>query len=586
MKTSNKKAPGLGYLLALAGRRKSALAVAAGCSILSGLFTFIPYLMIYRTILLMFGDAPEEKRIVAYGLAAAGAIVLRFVCHAVSMALTHIGAYNTLFEVRRQICGHLGKIHLGFFSDNTTGEVKKVLMEDVDRLEQFLAHQLPDIVTAAVVPVVVLCYLFTVNVWMSLALLLTVLLIIVLMGAELAVSKKRMNLFYETAGRQSAVIMQYIAGMPVMKTYNLTADSYKTYSDTVNNYQKAWWNAAKQVMPIASFITVLVESGLLVTLPLGGLLYLRGSLELAAYIFFLIMGMVFLTSYSNLMNFAQIFTQISAGILRIQQIMEVPEAVSGNRSLDSGQTHSVAFDHVAFAYKTREVMHDVTMELPPGSLTAFVGTSGAGKSTAAQLIPRFWDAAEGAVKIDGNTISGYKTDELMAAVSFVFQDSFLLDDTIHANIAIGRPGCTRTEVEAAAKAAQIHDFICTMPKGYDTHLGSEGVKMSGGERQRVCIARAILKNSPIIVFDEATSFTDLENEHKIQLALNKLLAGKTTIMIAHRLHTIVHADQICVFEQGRVIERGTHAGLVKKNGRYAALWQTYIEENSEVNDYA
>lgn len=586
MQTRKKKALGLGYLLALAGRRKSGLIVAVGCSVLSGLFTFVPYLMIFRTILLLFSETPNGSMVFTYGLIAAGAIIFRFTCHAVSLALTHVGAYHTLYEVRRQICDHLGKIHLGFFTDNSTGEVKKVLMEDVDRLEQFLAHQLPDIVVAVVVPVVVLCYLFTVNIWMSLALLATVILIVILMGVELSVSKKRMNRFYEIAGRQSAVIMQFIVGMPVMKTYNLTADSYRTYSDTVSDYQKAWWDAAKQVMPIASFITVLVESGLIVTLPLGGLLYLRGSLELAAYLFFLIMGMVFLTSYSNLMNFAQIFIQISAGITRIGQIMDVPEAHVGSRKLESSKSHSLTFNHISFAYKNKEVLHDVSIDMPAGSLTAFVGVSGAGKSTAAQLIPRFWDVSDGAIKIDGYNLSDYSMEDLMDTVSFVFQDSFLLDDTIYANIAVGRPGCARIEVENAAQAAQIHDFICSLPQGYDTDLGSAGVKMSGGERQRVCIARAILKNAPIIVFDEATSFTDLENEHKIQLALNELLQGKTTIMIAHRLHTIIHADQICVFEEGEVMERGTHPELVAKNGRYAAMWRTYIEENSEVNIHA
>lgn len=586
MQRNKKKAPGLGYLLALAGRRKTALIAAVGCSVLSGLFTFVPYLMMFQTILLLFERTPDTGKVFICGVISVGAIILRFTCHALSMVLTHIGAYNTLYEVRRQICDHLGKIHLGFFSDNSAGEVKKVLMEDVDRLEQFLAHQLPEIVSAVVVPVVVLCYLFTVNMWMSLALLVTVFVIIFLMGVELGVSKKRMNFFYQIAGRQSAVIMQFITGMPVMKTYNLTADSYQTYSDTISDYQKAWWNAAKQVMPIASFITVLVESGLIVTLPLGGLLYLSGNLEMTAYVFFLIMGIVFLTSYSNLMNFAQIFTQISAGISRIQQIMDIPEAEAGNKKLIKNAPHNLAFDHVSFAYKTKNVLHDINVDLPAGSLTAFVGLSGAGKSTAAQLIPRFWDVSAGAVKIDGNDMREYDTDELMDAVSFVFQDSFLLDDTIYANIAIGRPNCTLAQVEDAAKAAQIHDFICSLPQGYRTYLGSAGVKLSGGERQRLCIARAILKDAPIIIFDEATSFTDLENEHKIQLALNKLLQGKTTIMIAHRLHTIIHADQICVFEQGKIIEKGVHAELIAQNGRYADMWKTYAKENSEVNIHA
>ncbi|MGL5437547.1 MAG: ABC transporter ATP-binding protein [Lachnospiraceae bacterium] len=585
MQTNQKKSTGPGYLLALAGRRKPVLLAAIGCSILSGLFTFVPYLMIYQTILLLFSAAPDTGKVFYYGLVAAGAIVLRYASHAASAALTHIGAYHTLYEVRRQLCDHLGNIHLGFFSDNSVGEVKKVLMEDVDRLEQFLAHQLPDIVVAVVVPVIVLGYLFMVNVWMALALLGAVMLLIMLLVVELSVSKKRMDYFYQIAGHQSAVIMQFITGMPVMKTYNLTADSYQTYSDTVNEYQRSWWNAAKQIMPIAAFITVLVESGLIFTLPLGGWLYLQGKLELSSYVFFLIMGMVFLTSYISMMNFVQIFSQISAGIGRIGQIMEIPEAHAGVRILTADEPHCLAFDHVSFGYKTKMVLEDVCIDIPAGSLTAFVGTSGAGKSTAAQLIPRFWDVMSGAIRIDGYDLREYDSDSLMDTVSFVFQDSFLLDDTIYTNIAAGRPGCLRQEVEEAAKAAQIHDFICSLPQGYDTHLGSEGIKLSGGERQRVCIARAILKNAPVVVFDEATSFTDLENEHKIQLALDKLLKGKTTIMIAHRLHTIIHADQICVFDKGRVAEQGTHEGLIAQNGRYAAMWQTYNDEN-EVGNHA
>lgn len=586
MQKNKKKNPGLGYLLALAGRRKTLLIVAVGCSVLSGLFTFVPYLMIFQTILLLFNRTADIGKVFMYGVISVGAIILRFICHALSMALTHIGAYNTLYEVRRQICDHLGKIHLGFFSDNSTGEVKKVLMEDVDRLEQFLAHQLPDIVSAVVVPIVVLSYLFTVNVWMSLALLVTMLIIIFLMGVELSVSKKRMDYFYQMAGKQSAVIMQFITGMPVMKTYNLTADSYKTYSDTISEYQKAWWSAAKQVMPIASLITVLVESGLIVTLPLGGLLYLSGKLEITSYVFFLIMGMVFLTSYSNLMNFVQIFNQISTGIIRIQQIMDIPEAKAGNRKLIRNTPHNLVFEHVSFAYKTKNVLNDICIDLPAGSLSAFVGLSGAGKSTAAQLIPRFWDVSTGSIKIDGYDLREYDMDELMDAVSFVFQDSFLLDDTIYANIAIGRSNCTLEQVENAAKAAQIHDFICSLPNGYHTYLGSEGVKLSGGERQRLCIARAILKDAPIVVFDEATSFTDLESEHKIQLALNKLLQGKTTIMIAHRLHTIIRADQICVFDHGEIIEKGTHTELIAQNSKYADMWKTYTEDKREVSAHA
>ena len=221
------------------------------------------------------------------------------------------------------------------------------------------------------------------------------------------------------------------------------------------------------------------------------------------------------------------------------------------------------------------------MQMKSGSLTAFVGASGAGKTTAAQLIPRFWDVTKGSIKIDGIDIKNLSTEAFMDMVSFVFQEAFMLEDTIYENIAIGRPDCTQEEVEKAAKAAQIHEFIQSLPNGYQTNIGEAGIKMSGGERQRVCIARAILKNAPIIVLDEATSFTDAENEHKIQLALNELLKGKTSIMIAHRLHTIVDAEQICVFEEGKIKEIGKHEELLRKGGLYRSMWNTYVSRREK-----
>jgi ATP-binding cassette subfamily B protein len=224
------------------------------------------------------------------------------------------------------------------------------------------------------------------------------------------------------------------------------------------------------------------------------------------------------------------------------------------------------------------VLEDISVVLPKGKLTAFVGESGAGKSTAAQLIPRFWDVSKGNIYIEGTDIRDISVKNLMDNMSFVFQEAFVLNDTVYANIVIGKDDATKEEVYAAAKAAQIHDFIMSLPDGYDTKMGTEGVKFSGGERQRLCIARAILKDAPIVVFDEATSFTDGENEHKIQLALNKLLEGKTTIMVAHRLHTIMDAAKICVFKEGKIVEEGTHQTLLEKNGEYARLWTRYSED--------
>ncbi len=568
----------MAYLFELADAKRGRLYAAVAFSVLSGLCTFVPYVMVFRTVLFLFEGGGNMGAVMKYGLIAAVFILFRFIFQAVSAAMTHIGAYNVLYQVRKNICSHIGKVNLGFFTDNSTGEIKKVLMEDVERLEKFLAHQIPDITVAIVVPFAVFLYLLTLNVPMTLILLLPIVLTLILQSVMIVITKTLMDTYPEILGRLNSALVQFVNGMPVMKAYNLTADSYQDYSEAASDFNSLWKRVSKIAAPVSAVCKVMIESGIFFTVPLGGWLYLSGHLALSTYVFFVIMSIVFLASYNNLMNFAQIFSQISSGLGRIKAVMDISEIKEGAELLPvKAHEHAVTFSHVTFAYQQRDVLRDVCLRLPKGSLTAFVGASGAGKSTAAQLLPRFWDVTQGSICIGGTDIRDLPLTNLMDLVSFVFQDAFMLDDLIYQNIAIGKADCTRQEVEAAAKAAQIHDFIMTLPDGYDTHLGTAGVKMSGGEKQRICIARAILKDAPIIVFDEATSFTDIENEHKIQVALSNMLKSKTTVMIAHRLHTIVNADQICVFDNGQIKETGTHPKLLSDDGLYAKMWRTYTK---------
>lgn len=573
-----KKKTGMAYLLELAGKYKLHLTLSAFFGVLSALCSFIPYVMVYRTLLFLFDGAADVSAALRYGIIAAVAIVGRFVFSIISGTFSHLGAFNTLYNVREQISRHIATVNLGFFTSHTSGEIKKVIIEDVERIEKFLAHQIPDITSALCVPIIVFIYLLTVNVPMALCLLAPVVLGLVIQGIATVATGRQMPEYHRLQGKLNSTIMQFINGMPVMKTYNMTAESYKEYSDTVTEYNSFWKRCTRDQGYTYGVFVALVESGILFALPVGGLLYFGGSLAVQDYLFFMIMSMVFLSSLLNLMNLSMMFSQIMSGMSRIQDIMDLPRTTEGASVMEKAQEHSVSFEHVTFRYDKADVLKDVNLILPSGSLTAFVGASGAGKTTAAQLIPKFWEVTEGAVKINGKSITELKTENLMDLVSFVFQETFMLSDTIYQNIAIGSNTATREQVETAAKAAQIHDFIMSLPNGYDTKLGEGGVKLSGGERQRVCIARAILKDAPVIVFDEATSYTDIENEHKIQLALQNLLKGKTTIMIAHRLHTIVGADQICVFHQGEVEETGTHQELLAANGRYARMWAAYREE--------
>ena len=542
--------------------------------VLSGIAMFIPFYAVYRVMMVLFDEA--DSNIFLWGLIATVCILLRFLFHGISGSLSHICAYHVLYEVRKKICEHLGRVNLGYFGDHSSGEVKKVLMEDVERLEHFLAHQIPDITTAIVVPIIVLIFLLTVNVPMALMLLVPIMISFLIQGIMLAVYKPIVEQGTILQGQMNSAVVQFVRGIPVMKAYNLNAETYSAYADTSKSYNFLWKKVSKSAAPLSAICTVLTESGIAFSVPFGGWLMLRGLLTATEYVFFIIMSIVFLASYNNLMSFAQIFSQISAGIERIKLVMEVRELLTEAPDESVKSESFIEFKDVSFAYKEKNVLEHINLSLTKGSFTAFVGASGAGKSTAAQLLPRFWDVTEGAIFIDGRNIKNYRSDELMSMLSFVFQETFLMDATIYENIAMGRPDASREAVYHAAQAAQIHERILQLPKGYDTRYGTAGVKLSGGERQRICIARAILKDAPILVFDEATSFTDMENEHKIQLALNELLKDKTVIMIAHRLYTITGADKICCFENGQIVEQGKHEELLSANGVYAKMWKSYM----------
>lgn len=572
---------GVSYLLSLAQKEnKQKIYFSMVMSIISGLASFVPFIAVYQCVMAVFHGERDTSRILTWGLIALISLVIRFVFQGFALSLSHIGAYDALYSVRTKISKHIGNINLGFFTENSVGEIKRVLMEDVERLEIFLAHQLPDVVTAVVVPVVVFVYLLTVNVPMALILIVPIVLTFLLMSAEMAVAKDVIAQIPTIVGRLNSGIMQFISGMTVMKTYHLTADSYKNFSDAVISYDDIWEKTAKKIAPISGVLKCVIESGVLFTLPLGGYLYCKGTLAIEEFIFFMIMSIVFLSSFNNLLNFSQIFSQISSGIERVKEVMEIEEMSDHGKKISADHGIEIRFEHVDFAYndQQQDVLKDINLTLKRGTLTAFVGESGAGKSTAAMLIPRFWDITKGHIYMEGQDIKEISMDQLMDHMSFVFQEAFVLNDTVYHNIAIGKENATEEDVYNAAKAAQIHDFIMSLPDGYQTKMGDAGTKFSGGERQRLCIARAILKDAPVLVFDEATSFTDGENEHKIQMALDRLLVGKTTVMIAHRLHTIIHADQICVFKEGRIVEIGTHEELLNMHGEYEKLWTRYSED--------
>lgn len=582
MESEKKQPVKSSYLFQLVdNRQKLSLYLAVFCSVVSGFLAFIPYIMVFKTILIIFEKNSNIDVALTYGVIAVIAIILKFIFQGFSMILTHVGAYNLLYLVRKRMCKHLGKIELGYFTDNSTGEIKKVLMEDVERLEKFFAHQIPDITVAICVPITVLCYMLYLNLFMGLIMLIPIVITFIIQFIELAIANPVMKEASTIIGGMNSGIMQYVNGMAVMKAYNMTADSYDTYAKSISGYNALWKRLSKILAPMSAVSKVVIESGIFFTLPIGGLLYLKGNLKLEAYIFFIIMSIVFLSSYNNLLNFAQIFSQISSGLEQIKKLMDIPEQKSGKQELSVTQQHTIQFENVSFAYEKKEVLKNINLTIPNGSFTAFVGASGAGKTTIAQLIPRFWDISKGNIRIDGKEVKDISVNNLMDMISFVFQDAFMLNDTVYQNIAIGKSNCTLEDVERAAKSAQIHDFILSLPNGYETILGETGIKLSGGEKQRISIARALLKNSPIVLLDETTSNLDADNEYEIQSAFNHLMKDKTVFVIAHRLGTIVNADNILVLDKGIIKEHGNHQKLLKQNGWYAKMY----EEQRKAQDW-
>ena len=393
-----KRRSGMAYLLHLAGRYRLHLALSALFSVMSALCSFVPFVMVYQVLLFLIEGNADAGAALQYGIIAAVAIVGKFAFAIASGACSHIGAFNTLYQVRAQISRHIAKVNLGFFDQTTSGALKKVIIEDVERIEKFLAHQIPDIVAAACTPAIMFCYLLTLNVPMALGMLVPVVLGVAVQLFAMAATGKQMPTYHRLLAKLNAAIMQFINGMPVMKAYRLDAKGYREYADAVTEYNEFWKQCTKSQGYSYGVFVAIVESGILFVLPLGGVLYLQGSLSAADYLFFMIMSMVFLSSLLNLLTFAMTFNQIMSGMERIQDIMDLPEASEGTLALDPAKPHAVAFDHVTFGYGAAETnaLTDVSLDLPAGSLTAFVGPSGAGKTTAAQLIPKFWETRRGA----------------------------------------------------------------------------------------------------------------------------------------------------------------------------------------------
>ncbi|KAJ50272.1 ATP-binding cassette subfamily B protein [Clostridium tetanomorphum] len=572
-----KKQSNLGFLLEISGKEKLKLYLSAIFSVISSLLSIVPYILMYNIVLELFKNTVDYERIKSMAITVGIIVVIRMAVFLLSGVFSHIAAFTILYELRMKAINHMSRLNMGFFTGHTLGEVKKTINEDIEKLENFIAHQIPDLSAAAVTPIIIIGYLLYLDWRLALVLFIPIILGIISQIGMFKAMKERMEHYHYLLQKINSTIIQYINGMNVMKAFNLSAKSFKNYKDITKEYADYWVQMTKESSPAYAVFLVLIDSGLLFMIPIGGIMFLKGSINVSTYLLFLILSSNFLTSFKQLLEFGVSFSMLLEGAGKVRDILDQPIQVEGIRDLNEKINGKIQFNNVTFKYDKEEVIKNLSLTIEPKTVVALVGPSGSGKTTLGQLVGRFWDVDKGSIAIDGIDLKDIKMEELMDKVSFVFQDVFMLQDTILENIKMGSDK-TMDQIIEASKKAQIHDFIMSLPDGYNTSLGENGIKLSGGEKQRISIARAILKNSPIVILDEVTSYSDIENESKIQEALRNLLKGKTAIIIAHRLYTIKNADKIIVLDEGKIIEQGKHKYLMNKKGLYRHLWDMYDYE--------
>lgn len=562
-------------ILSLLAPHRARVISAVVFQILATALGLIPYILVYLIARNLLNPAGEQSSIWLLAITSLVTIVVKWLIHGVSGTLAHITAYNVLYDLRLQLAEKLGSLSLGYFNSHSTGELKKVMNEDIEHLELTIAHGIPEGTGAIATFVLTTVYLFTVDWRMTLAALAGIPIAFLSQYIMFRSLQPFMQGYFATQDRMNSTIVEYIQGMPVIKAFAQTTESFGKYQNSVQEYHEFEEKWTKMSLIPWTLFTMSIPFSLLVMLPVGVWLLGKESLSISSFILFLLLGVGMTKPLVKLIESSDIYLKTQSGLNRIGSILDKPGIIEPSRS-KTPDGLEITFEDVSFGYGDKRVIHNLNLVIPEGKVTALVGASGSGKSTLAKLIARFWDVDEGQINLGGVELKDLTLEYLMSQIAFVFQDIVLFNETIYENIAMGKPNATEAEVIAAAKAACCHDFIMAMPNGYQTDIGERGGKLSGGQKQRISIARAMVKNSPIVVLDEATAFIDPENEAIIQSAISALVQNKTLLIIAHRLSTIAQADSIVVLDQGHIVAQGKHQELLAQCELYHYMWSAHI----------
>ncbi len=575
---------GFRLLLPFARVGRATYLASAVTALLGTLCQLGPFYVVYLALLGVVDGTATTDDLYRLAAIAAAFVIAQHGLMAWSTWLSHRAAFATLEQVRLRIGDRLGKVPLGFVTNRRSGEIQRTVNDDVERLELFLAHAIPDLFAAAGVLVITTTWLFVVDWRLALAALAVLVVCVPIMAFGARRGTDQLGEYHRSLARMNGSIVEFVRAMPVVRTFNRSEEIFAETRDAIDDsarFQAEW---GRQFLPTFSAFYVLIVSNVVTIVPVGAWLWLTGRLGTADLLFFFILGLGYLVSVTRLFEFTTQLTHLTLAanlVLELDEATPLPEV---DERVELGAPR-VTVDGISFSHgplepggSPRRVLDGVSFTAEPGTVTALVGPSGAGKTTLAKLLCRFWDVDDGTITVGGVDVRRMPGEQLMEQISFVFQETFLFDDTVAGNIRLGRPEATDDEVEAAARSAQADHFIDRLPEGYETRLGERGARLSGGERQRIAIARALLKGAPIVVLDEATAYADPENEAALQDALSELVAGRTLIIIAHRLSTVSGADQILVLDAvdggpGTIVERGSHHELVAADGLYARLWE-------------
>ena len=568
----------LGTLLSFALPCRGKMAASVALAILSVAGGFVPYLGVYQIIRLFLERQASWEGILFWcGVCLAGYAV-KVVGYALSTMLAHVSAYTILEGLRLRAADRLMGAPLGEVESRPIGAMKSTIVDRIEDIEPPLAHMIPELSSNILLPLVVVIVMFLIDWRMGLALLVTIPVALIPMAFGMKSYNKNYAAYMEANAHVNSVIVEYVEGIQVVKAFSQGERSYQKFARAVSSFKDFTMNWYRCTWASMNLCLSILPTTLLGTLPVGVYLYQAGVLDPAQVTLCLMMALGIVSPLMSATAFINSMKSMQFAVKDTRDLLDLPQLSQAEQDVPM-DGRAIQLRDVSFSYggqDGREVLHHLDLTIPQGKFTALVGPSGGGKSTIARLAARFWDVTSGSITLGGHDIRELPLKQLSREISFVTQDNFLFDCSLKENIRLGRPGASDEEVFAAARAAQCEEFVSRLEHGWDTAAGDAGKQLSGGERQRIAIARAILKDAPIVILDEATAFTDPENEDKIQRSIMALSKGKTLLVIAHRLSTIQNADQIVVLEKGEIVDRGTQSELLGRCPLYQALWAAHV----------